>query len=344
LTVVVSDIWGYDASRAPYRDYGKFERSVRRMAEQSGERPVIFDIWNEPNARGQYWHGTPEQFLETFARAHDAIRSVRPRAVIAGPSLAFYKRDLYQRFLDFCLKHHLRLDVLTWHEFRTGDKIAEIADDLREARRDFIEDPKYRPLGIREIHINEAVAEEIQYKPASILAVLGALESGGADGAARACWNDSRGRTNCWNNTLDGLLVPGSYEPRAAWWTYKAYADGVDARVAAKVSGGARIVALATRRAHDGDRPQVLVGAYSGRRGGTPDRVELVLDHLDAAPGLRGAKELRVSVARIPDSGEAPVRSLPRARTIEIKVSGDSARGEIPLEPEEVLVLTLERG
>ncbi len=35
---------------------------------------------------------------------------------------------------------------------------------------------------------------------------------GGADGACKGCWNDSKGLSNCVNHTLDGIPSPNKAE------------------------------------------------------------------------------------------------------------------------------------
>ena len=55
----------------------------------------------------------------------------------------------------------------------------------------------YRPLRIEELHVNEAIIAADQYRPGSVIGVMHYLEVGGADAAARTCWNDLSGDNNC---------------------------------------------------------------------------------------------------------------------------------------------------
>jgi hypothetical protein len=344
FTLVCSDMWGYDANKAPYLMYPAYEERMRQIARAGGERNDIYDIWNEPNGK-EFWNGTSQQFLETFKRGHDAIRSVRPDAVIAGPSMAGYDHRALTQFLDYCLAHKIKLNVLTWHEFRAGLGLSRIESSLKQARADFLQNPKYRPLGIKEIHINESINSTVQFAPASILAVLDRLERGGADAAGRACWNESTGTNSCWNNTLDGLLTPQTRHPRAAWWAYKAYADGADERVASTTNNG-RTFALASTVRHQ-DRgstttAQVILGTY-GINGlpAPPVRANLILNHLSAVPYLRGRKEVTLSITRIPNTGEAPLTSLAAPEMYRLPVIADSVQINLNLPVEEACVIKL---
>jgi len=344
-TIVCSDLWGYDEANAPYRDYSLYEERMRQIALQSGTRPVILEIWNEPNG-SEFWHGTPEQFLETFRRAHDAIRSVRPDAVIAGPSMSFYDHEAIETFLDYALQNNIRVDVLTWHDFRAGLGVPLIEASLLEARQEFVDNPRYQPLGLREIHVNETINESIQFKPASVLAVFDSLERGGADAAARGCWNESNGQNNCWTRTLEGLLTPDTRQPRAIWWAYKAYGEGAGRRVESS-SSNRRTFVLASGAGEEApatEPAQVIVGAYTVLGDLSPVTTVVTMKNLSNVPYLRGRNSVRVSVTPIVDTDEAAVVSLPPPSESVVPISNDSARIELSMVPEAVYVIHLSPG
>jgi len=341
FVVVCSDLWGYDEETAPYNQYSSYEERMRQIATQSGSSPIIFDIWNEPDG-AEFWHGTPEQFLETFRRAHNAIRSVRPDAVIAGPSMAFYDKEAIGVFLDYALQNDLRVDVLTWHDFRAGAGVPLIEASLLEARREFVDNPRFKAVGLREIHINETVNESIQFKPASVLAVLASLERGRADAAARACWNESNGQNNCWNQTLEGLLTPDTRTPRAIWWAYKAYSEGVERRVEASSSNPWTFV-LASGSGQEGiaaERAQIIVGAY-GLTGDLHVPIVVTMGNLNGVPSLRGRHSVGVSITRVPDTGENPMPALSPPTEAVLAITGDSAQLELNATAEAIYIITL---
>ena len=57
-------------------------------------------------------------------------------------------------------------------------------EDLRYARKEYVENARFQKLKLNEIHVNEYVGEVDQYRPAELLAFLFYLERGGADYAA----------------------------------------------------------------------------------------------------------------------------------------------------------------
>lgn len=331
--------YGYNRRPYAYEDAAAYQDAMRQIAENLSERSVIFDILNEPD-NPEFFHGTRQQFLDTFKAGHDAIRSVRPDALIAGPSMTRYNHAAIQQFLDYCLANHVRLDVLTWHEFRVGDEIPNISVNLEEARRDFVNNPVYAPLGIKEIQINEAISSPIQFKTASTLAVLNELELGGADAAAHACWPESTGDNNCTNNTLNGLVTPGTLVRRGVWWAYKAYADGADSRVAS-ASTAANVFALASNSTHpQGQAPgpgQVIVAVYGGRSG----KIDLTLNHVSAAAGVGNAAQVHLTVQRLLSTGETPLPALPAPTVLTVPVTSDSVQTTVNLGSEEAAVVTI---
>lgn len=333
-----SDVWGYQVHPAPFENYPAYADRMKKIVTDLNSRPAIYDLWNEPDT-AQFWHGSRIQFFETFKVAHDAIRAEQPDAHIAGPSISAYNHDYIQDFLNYCLGKGIKLDVLTWHEFRDGASLPQISQSLQEARRDFVDNPAYAALGIKEIQINEAIGQSIQFKPGSSLAVLDQLERGGADASSHACWPDGKG-SNCDNQSLDGLLTPKFRETRSAWWAYKAYADGAASRVAS-ASDNPRVYALASRESRSPTQAhgpaQVIAGVYGGAGGD----VTLVLNHVSALPSLAGAASVNVTFQRIPNHGDAALNELPPPTTVAVPVAADSVTAPLKLNSEEVAVVTL---
>ena len=166
--------------------------------------------------------------------------------------------------------------------------------------------------------------EVIQYKPASSLAVLDRLERGGADAAAHACWNSE----NCSDDDLDGLLTAHSDQPRAVWWAYKAYTDGVSSRVAS-ASSSSRFVALASRSAQASASatpvPQVIVGMYQVKDGSDTGAATLVFNHLSGVVSVAGATILHLTVQTIPATEGDALPNLPPTTTLNVPVQNDSS-------------------
>lgn len=346
--LLLSDFWWYPAGSCcnrsapppPYQDPKGWEDSVRSMARNTRGQGFIHDVWNEPDLP-LYWGGTREQYLDTFRRAEKVLRAeLGSEAVVAGPSLSEWDTAGMREFLDYCVRHGIRVDVLTWHEFQLDGNLGRMVDNLRRARA-MINEPKYRLVGVRKIQIQEEGPWVSQFRPGSALATLWYLERGGADGAARSCWNDDESGPviNCWNNTLDGLLTPEG-EPRAVWWAYRAYAGTLDARVPSSVSDD-RLVSFAARESASGPA-QVVVGYYGLRE----ESIEALSPRLRFRNlhrlGPAGTTRVRVVVRRIPATGKVAQAQLPVVLEGVLDVSSGDATMDIPpLQMYEGYIVTL---
>jgi hypothetical protein len=337
LEFVLSDTWGYRWDQPyPWEDYSKWEAHVRRIAREHRQRPMLWDVWNEPNlvqADGGFWKGTREQFFETYRRAYRVLREeLGPDVMIGGPSITEYDREFLVAFLDFCVNNHCEVNFLSWHEltdFAFIDRYVDIpavADHLRDARRTLLENPAYASLQMREIQVNEFVGPVAQLYPGDVLGFLYYLEDGGADGACRACWSDpSTGYSNG-SDTLDGLLSPGDFAFRAGWWAQRYYAEGVDSRVTARTSNP-QLAVMGSRASGTAHDAQVLIG-YMDNYHQPPAAISVTvhLEHLSSVPSLSGAKHVRISTVIIPDAGEESLPLLPDVNAMPVTVKDGSAQ------------------
>lgn len=343
--LVLSDAWGYPPGWVPpYDDLNGWRTLVRTTIERQDlaaaaraqpER-ILFEPWNEPDVP-IFWDGTEEQFFDVFVAAEQVIREVYPNSLIAGPSIGFYNVEWIRRFLDRCLQQEVRLDALTFHAFQND--VISLGDDLAEVRREFLENPRYAPLGIRGIVVNEFAFITHDLLPGENLGFLYHLEEGGVLRGARACWGEA-----CFNDSLDGLLTPETKEPRAVWWVFRAYAAGVDSRVASALTDP-QIVAIASREGLEADAAQVLIGHIGVLVERPPTEITVMLRGLDSLPGASDDNCVELAASRIPNAGESPVgepdpafRLRPRSDSGQIRVTLPS-----PLPEHEVLILTVRR-
>ncbi|MEG3973627.1 beta-xylosidase [Microcoleus sp. herbarium8] len=322
--LVVSDLWGYGSNPNgwPYQNYPAWEAFIRQLAQQNKGKKIIWDVWNEPDLKNPFWNGTREQFFETYKRAYKILREeLGPTAVIGGPSISTYNKEYLAAFLDYCKANKLEVNFLAWHELN-DTMILFVDDHVIDAKRNFQQSPFYKELKLQKIYVNEIVGNLAQYQPGEILGYLYNLEYAKADGACRACW-ESKGPnkvSNCFNNTLSGMVVPNTFEPRAAWWTYKAYADGVNSRVLSQ-SDNDRLVALASKSTPEG-KAQVLLG-YFDRNYSSATTVTLTLANLRQL-GIERNQNITLKLEKIPNNLEGAVPKLITVKEETVSVGGNN--------------------
>ena len=107
VQLVVSDSYGY-AKWPGYNQYqSAWERTIADLvaqADSSGFTDIEWDIWNEPNY-WRFWGASTQQFYDTWEIGYRKLRSLKPGAVIVGPSSTGsiqYVKD----FLLFAKGHH----------------------------------------------------------------------------------------------------------------------------------------------------------------------------------------------------------------------------------------------
>ncbi len=360
---VVSDAWGYPPGQdPPYADYAVWEAVVRSVARQYGTR-VVYDIWNEPDIHLFWWlwpGATYEKFLETFRRAHDVIRDeLGDEAIISGPSISFFSMKRLRRFADFCRDYGLKVQILSFHLLYQPDSLLPAVEEkIRQAREEFVDNPEYASVGFEELHVNEyLMAYKQNVRPGSVLAFLRHMERAEVDGACKACWPhpvDCDGLLDCYlggswtacgDGSMTGILTPDQ-EPRAVWWAYKHYADGVTSRVWAN-SSDRRIMALASSRSEDPHTAQVLIAHY-GDGIEEPLSMDISLHDLSSLSFV-GSDDTHVSVTvkRMPfiGNGSEPVWELPVvAEYPALPIECDRAAVTVDqLQPYEVYVLSIQR-
>jgi len=299
--LVVSDSWGdrygFGGSRHWPGDAGEWrewENLVANLVTRAKGQGCVFewDIWNEPDTK-TFWGRDRAQWYETWRRGYLKIREFEPDAIIVGPSLAGYDRELLLEFLTYAKSHNLVPDVLCWHEFGwdTPDPARQIPDHAAEMRALM----EQQGIPIKRISLNEIIGPDCQLKPGPTVGFFVGAEAARVDGVCHACWDEADGEiSNCNNVSLDGLLTPTYKQPRATWWVYKSYADMTGRLVA--VSPSASVDGLASL-GEDKSFAVILMG----RREGQPGPVELQVEHVPAALCSRHDGKVKVVVEHLPD-------------------------------------------
>ncbi len=345
--LVLSDTYGYPfqnwhGKKAPYQDWTAWENHVRQIARRYKNKNLLWDVWNEPD--GIFWNGSREQFFETYVRAYRVLRQeLGPAALIGGPSLDSYEKDYIAQFLDYALAKGAEVNFLSWHELIEADtNIPGVTDHLVDARRSFVNNPKYQNLRIREIQINEFVGPQSQNRPGAIYGFLKSLELGGADAAAKACWGHFEGWSdNCFNDSLGGILHPNNKATLPGWWAYKTYADGAGYRVNS-TSSDRRVAVLASRPLQRAATGQVLIGFYEFHQTPPSVPVKITVNHISRLgfPGV--PRQARARLERIPAAGDNPVPGMSVLSDITVPVNNDSVQLILPrVNLHEGYVLTL---
>lgn len=305
---ILGDVWGYPGKTGhwkngpPWSNEQAFVSMVRREARAlAADKNVVWEIWNEPTIP-LFWTGTEEQFFRTYLVAYRTLREeLGPAALIAGPSPNTYNPGFIKRFADYCVKNGCGVNVLVWHEML---KPSAIPRQVRDIRRDIVNNPRYASLRIREIHVNEVLGMANTLNPGGLLLNFQFLEASGIDAAARACWPDVIVPTesSCDNNTLGGMLTR-SFNPRSIWWANRLYVDGVSSRVASR-SSDSTVFSLASRTGGVGGSANVLLGFTSVERAAPAGmRLALRLSGLHAVQSLARARQVKLRVTEVPESG-----------------------------------------
>lgn len=343
VELMVSDTWGYPFQKwkPPYENYMKWENHIRKLVRDSKNKRIIWDIWNEPNGGiPPFWNGTRVQLFQTYERAYRVLREeLGPTAMIGGPSVADYDRDYIIEFLEYCRAHGVEVNFLSWHElFKADDDIPSIASHLRDARRNMINNPRYKSLNIREIHINEAIGPKSYYRPGDIVGYLYYLEKGRADAASKACWTSFENSVDC-NDNLDGLIDPHTDQPRAAWWVYKIYADGFKARIRTR-STKPNVVALASKSTAS-QKAQILLGSFLlPKYPSTYSSINLKLNNLAAT---YNHKNIHWTLYKIPNKSKEAISQLMPIKEDAAAVINGRAQISLPsMNLHEAYLLTLE--
>jgi xylan 1,4-beta-xylosidase len=211
-------------NQPPWQDWAYYENHLTTLVRtlRDGGLTGVWEVWNEPD-HPDFWSGTDAQFNELYRRAYTIIRTeLGPNVDVAGPSFSTYGRAKIEAFLEFCLANGCEVNALVFHALDSSPAgLAAASANMRDARTAFMDNPRYAPLKIRRLLINELGGSIYTRQPAGTLAHHAAFEAGGADAAARACWRNSANRSECYNGSLGGLLTETTLEPRSVWWAHK---------------------------------------------------------------------------------------------------------------------------
>jgi hypothetical protein len=317
-------------------------RVTTSVAALCAHPEVVYEEWNEPDVSGasDFFYGTEPQADAAQAGAYAATVKTCPGALSGAPATVLYDKTFINDYLTYCTTHGCNVNFISMHDSVDSD-IPKVATDLEDARTTLLQSSAFAGLHIAKIYDDEIVGPTANREPGDVVAYLYYLEAGGADGAAKACWTSPTGANECFDGSVDGIIDPATKEPRAVWWSYKYYADGVASRVATStVDPG--IVAIASSASATAGAAQVLLGAIDVNGAGPSTSTPIVkLQGVSSVAALAGAATVTVRATTIAASDTTPVPTLPAATVQTVPVVGGSASVAVTLAPHTAVVLTI---
>ena len=336
---LTSDGWGYKGPSLPgdggsWTAYDNYIQSQATLAVSSAHT-MVWEFWNEPDLAfskpGNLWPGSQPQFFEAYRHFVTNIRSQIPDALLAGPTPSNYNPVFLKQFMDYCLANSLELNVITWHEF--SPDVREIPAHIDYIRTNFVNNPVYAALKLREIHINEFLGGgDDQYRPAALLSYLYNFEAPKAnpDAVCKSSWTSYENQNNSFNGTLGGMLTTSiPQQPRALWWAYKAYADGMASRVASTATD-MHLLPLASSAGAAPNTAQVLVGYYAVLDSAPSLNPVVNMENLGSLGFLGGVGAVHVNISRIPNTLEAALPAPLAVSDADLPISNGAVSVTLP--------------
>lgn len=331
--IVISDQYGYtdDPNWKSPLSTNKYESITKKIYQELGNN-VIYDIWNEPYLKG-FGGFSSKDFFALFKKAHNVIRSLPggQNALITGPSFHELKRSEMEDFFRFCNQNKIKVDVLSWHEWRNEADLKIMQSDIEWVKNVLL--PAYPQVGVKKIVLTEIVHLNIQFSPTQVYKVYDVLEKNKIDGACRGCFAESNGVDNCENNSVTGLL-DNSGNRRSIWWATKLYAKSTENRV----FSSANLENLITFASYD-DKSANLLLANNYKKPIKNSNINLKIDGLSS---LENTKKLKLTIYKIPNTGEDVLEEPIFVSSKVINVKRNTLNIDIKdFSPQEVLSLTL---
>jgi hypothetical protein len=236
-TLVLSDMWtltdsnGYRVTPwSNWSEYASWVRSTTANILASGRTVDYWDVYNEPGWHNYYSPAdfaaeTPDDLLQQFLVAYQAIKSVDPTAAIIGPSIGLWalhplppntlthEPDL-TTFLDFAAAHGLQLAAVTWHD--NGQTLADLNADFITTWALVRSLPG---LGQPKMFLDEYGTPGNQPIPGWDVGYLAAITDAGISSASRSCWE------TCDAPDLDGLLTDNGQSTTSEYYIGLTYAQ-----------------------------------------------------------------------------------------------------------------------
>lgn len=135
---------------------------VKYLLHRYGSKEVetwFFEVWNEPDLKGAFYHGTQEDYFELYEATARAIKAINPKLQVGGPATSGSK--WVDDFVDYCERTDTPVDFISTHQY-SGDPLTGVSDKKNKSK------PKDKSKQVKEMF---AKFENQIPKEASILDV-----------------------------------------------------------------------------------------------------------------------------------------------------------------------------
>lgn len=116
----------YKMNITPPDSYMEWERFIRAYIEHTVERYGIdrvrlwlFEVWNEPNLKDNFWTGTMEDYYKLYASCAKVLKSFNPELIVGGPASAGATEVV--PFATWCRDNEVPLDFVSYHGYPQGE-------------------------------------------------------------------------------------------------------------------------------------------------------------------------------------------------------------------------------
>ena len=92
----------------------------------------FYEVWNEPELEGIFWHGSFEQYLEFYMHSFCALKAVLPHAKVGGPATLETQtagRDYLREFVHYSKQNDCTPDFVSAHIYPDNLFMGGQADD-----------------------------------------------------------------------------------------------------------------------------------------------------------------------------------------------------------------------
>jgi hypothetical protein len=306
-------------------DKGQWDKwdqgATQLVRQQKAEGKLVYwEMWNEPDAK-QTFRGTQAAYFSIWVHTARLIRSIDAQAILVGPSPSKY--TWVQEFLKVGKEYDALPDIVWWHEesFRS-----DVSGHVTGASEGFWQDGTARD----HIIVSQKQSDAHKYRPGDPIILLAHLQQAHRDNAFRQVKEEFAFKLS--------HLVTKELKPRAAYWSYLAYA-GMVGQKQVKLSAGMTIDGLAT--VGSGKAITVLLGRNRGRSPTTMPSSQKLGEAFVVVKGLTDPA-VRIEGRQLADTGDQAAAQPSVVLDVVVPVARREAKIKLPaLANGEGIVLTV---